>query len=165
MILAEVLTLPKERVISDRNLIGHTQLDFFVVVEKLFSSTTGETIKYLKEDPLKEVLITPLRSTIQISAFGKNANLLIEKLRTILRSTYGQELVNDLKVGLLGVSDVRNISSNFGASYEERASIDIYLSHSNIVETSLTVMPYADLSVDNGKGINKFTVNNPKNKE
>ena len=163
-ILAEVLKLPKERVISDRQLIGHTQLDFFVVVERLFSKKIGNTNKTYNEKELKEVLTTTLNSTVQVSAYGKNANLLIEKLRTIIRSSFFQAKLNRMKVGLINVSDVRNISSEFVANYEERSSIDLILSHENVVIVDIKVMSGAKVTTETKSTTNEQIILNPKYK-
>ena len=83
-----------------------------------------------------------------------------------MRSDKAQVLINDkLNVGLLGVSDVRNISSEFGANYEERSSIDIYLSHDTSVVVGSELIAYANITLNSENEIKQITVNNPKNKE
>ena len=147
-IIAEVLSLPEHLVIEDRLVEGFTKGESgFVVVSKLQSKEVGMAELDFDGDKEQETITTTAETLVQVSAYGNNSLALIEKLRSLLQSTYAQEKLKKIKVGLITLSDVKNLTFSFAAGYEERANLDLLLSHEITIQAQQLVIKHVDVEV------------------
>lgn len=144
------MSLPEHLVIEDRLVEGFTKSESgFVVVSKLQSKEFGITELEFDGDKEQETITTTTETLVQVSAYGNNSLALIEKLRSLLQSTYAQEKLKKIKVGLITLSDVKNLTFSFAAGYEERANLDLLLSHEIIIQTQQLKIKRVDVDVHN----------------
>jgi hypothetical protein len=103
-------------------------------------------------------------TTVSINAFGNNAIALMEKLTVMLQSSAGIQGMKAIKGHILRMSPVRNLSGVIGAGQEERAQIDVVISHEHKVDVDLARIDEVDATAESGDGlaaathIDQFTV-------
>ena len=132
------MNLPKDLVIAGRLPEGWTQgKSAFITIDKVSSKETGITSTYFDDKNEIETMNTSALTTVQINAFGNNSVLMLEKLRSVLRSSYAQEAFASMKAGIVTMSDVKDIAAPFAAGYEERANLDLIISHDIVTQTPL----------------------------
>ncbi|QXF36312.1 hypothetical protein CE143_20240 [Photorhabdus luminescens] len=118
----------------------------FITVNRVTSELMGEEYKF---NARKEVeIITVTRETIiSINAFGKNSYLLIEKLASVLSTSYAQTLFKRLGAGIVRKSQVRNLPTAIAGGKEQRAQIDLTLSHIHRIEAPVNRAEAVNITV------------------
>ncbi|WP_274724544.1 phage neck terminator protein [Xenorhabdus bovienii] len=146
--IATVLISPKKEVLV---LDGDGETDVsdikeFITVNRVTSELIGEEYKF---DADREVeIVTVTRETlISVNAFGKNSYLIIEKLATVLRTSYAQSLLTRIGAGLVRKSQIRNLPTAIAGGKEQRAQIDLTLSHIHRIETPMNQARTVDITV------------------
>ncbi|CDM88175.1 Putative phage protein [Xenorhabdus bovienii] len=145
--IATVLKSRKELPVLDGD--GETDvsdMNHFITVNRVTSELIGEEYKF---DADREVeIITVTRETlISVNAFGKNSYLIIEKLATVLRTSYAQSLLTRIGAGLVRKSQIRNLPTAIAGGKEQRAQIDLTLSHIHRIETPMNQARTVDITV------------------
>ncbi|MGV8004322.1 hypothetical protein QPK14_20215 [Photorhabdus temperata subsp. temperata] len=144
--IATVLKLPESVVLDADGETDVSDMQSFITVNRVTSELMGEEYKF---NAKKEVeIITVTRETlISVNAFGKNAYLLIEKLASVLSTSYAQTLFKRLGAGIVRKSQVRNLPTAIAGGKEQRAQIDLTLSHIHRIETSVNQAKTVDITV------------------
>lgn len=126
--IAAVLQLPDERVIDGNRETDVSALDYFVSVNSVSSDLIGEERRF---DGVTETeIITSTRETlVSVNAFGPGACLLIEKLSSSLSTHYAQQRFKQIPAGIVRKSQIRNLPTAIAGGKEQRAQIDLTLSH------------------------------------
>ncbi|PHM54535.1 hypothetical protein Xekk_02521 [Xenorhabdus sp. KK7.4] len=144
--VAEVLKLPESQVLDGDGETDVSELDWFITVNRVTSDMRGEEYRF---DAKREVeIITVSRETIiSVNAFGKNAYLIIEKFASVLRTSHAQQLLTRLGAGLVRKSQIRNLPTAIAGGKEQRAQIDLTLSHIHRIETPINQAKTVDITV------------------
>ncbi|WP_323857625.1 phage neck terminator protein [Xenorhabdus doucetiae] len=123
-----------------------SDMPYFITVNRVTSELIGEEYKF---NAKKEVeIITVTRETlISVNAFGKNSYLIIEKLASVLSTSYAQSLLTRIGAGLVRKSQVRNLPTAIAGGKEQRAQIDLTLSHIHRIETPVNQARTVDITV------------------
>ncbi|TDB43221.1 hypothetical protein C5468_24190 [Photorhabdus luminescens subsp. mexicana] len=118
----------------------------FITVNRVTSELIGEEYKF---NAKKEVeIITLTRETlISVNAFGKNSYLIIEKLASVLSTSYAQSLLIRIGAGLVRKSQIRNLPTAIAGGKEQRAQIDLTFSHIHRIEAPLYQAKTVDITV------------------
>ncbi|MBD2796060.1 hypothetical protein ID856_05835 [Xenorhabdus sp. 18] len=121
-------------------------MPYFITVNRVTSELIGEEYRF---NAKKEVeIITVTRETlISVNAFGKNSYLIIEKLASVLSTSYAQSLLTRIGAGLVRKSQVRNLPTAIAGGKEQRAQIDLTLSHIHRIETPVNQARTVDITV------------------
>ncbi|MDF7679102.1 hypothetical protein PT300_00090 [Enterobacteriaceae bacterium ESL0689] len=126
--IAAVLQLPEDRVIDGNEETDISALDYFISVSSVTSDLIGEERRF---DGVTEAeIITSTRETlISVNAFGPNACLIIEKLSSSLSTHYAQQQFKQIPAGIVRKPQIRNLPTAIAGGKEQRAQIDLTLSH------------------------------------
>ncbi|MDC9606859.1 LIC_12616 family protein [Xenorhabdus griffiniae] len=144
--IATVLKLPESVVLDADGETDVSDIQSFITVNRVTSELMGEEYKF---NARKEVeIITVTRETlISVNAFGKNAYLIIEKFASVLRTSYAQSLLTSMGAGLVRKSQIRNLPTAIAGGKEQRAQIDLTLSHIHRIETPINQAKTVDITV------------------
>ena len=138
-VIATVLQLPDETVVlnNQQAFVGKVP---FVMLKVLTSQTLGSDYRFdgTKE---QEIITDSVETTVSVNAYGKNANDLLGKLVALLKTSLAMSELRKAKMAVPRVSAVRNLTATVGGGYEERAQMDLTVSH---VYRITTDMPRAD---------------------
>ncbi|MCK3654222.1 hypothetical protein A4G19_12445 [Pasteurellaceae bacterium Macca] len=115
----------------------------FITVDVAFSREIGSSVRRFTGS--EEWIYTALLSTVSLSAYGKNAYFVANKLRTLLQSSAALSFFKAQKAGIVSFSDVRNLTATVGADYEERGQFDMVISHSHVVAVPLDAIAQVDI--------------------
>lgn len=141
--IAKVLTLPNDRV-RDSYVKALNDKAPYITATLLTSTLKGREYKFNQE---KEYITTTREAVVQISAFGRNSVALLDKFNSLLYTSEILKEFKKIKVGLVSVSPIRNLTTNVGGGFEERGSIDLVLSYINRVEVSQNAINTADFEI------------------
>lgn len=133
LLVASLLNIPANRVLKWGVQQDVSALDFFCTVRVNPSAQLGTHREF---DKLAEVqAIQSQKETTAIVGFhGKNSLVMAELFQLSLESEQANRLFDNIKTGLVRTSDVQNLAIPFGGGYEERAEIQLVLSHNFNIE-------------------------------
>lgn len=157
------MSLP-DKSVRDADEAAPTGAISFVTVRKMTTKAVGRVRRDFDGDTETERLLKSVETTFSINAYGNHANTLMEKLTVMLQSSRGIQGMRVLKGHVLRMSDVRNLSGIVGAGQEERAQMDITISHEHKVNVDLHRIDEVDITADTGDGlsatahIDEFTI-------
>lgn len=117
----------------------------YLTLHLLTSTQKGREYKFFEGE--KEVITSTREAVVSVNAYGNNSNFIIEKLNACF---YASEFLKGLKIlglGLVTVSPIRNLSLTVGGGVEERASIDLTLSHITRIEASQNEIKTANFGI------------------
>jgi len=81
----------------------------------------------------KETVRSSYLSFVSINAYGTEAYELMLKLRSVLASSAGIDGMKAIGGGIVDTGDVLDLSAIVGAGYEERARVELQISHTHSV--------------------------------
>ncbi|MDC9598829.1 phage neck terminator protein [Xenorhabdus anantnagensis] len=145
--IATVLKSRKELPVLDGD--GETDIsdmNHFITVNRVTSELIGEEYKF-NADREVEIITVTRETIVSVNAFGKNSYLIIEKLATVLRTSYAQSLLTRIGAGLVRKSQIRNLPTAIAGGKEQRAQIDLTLSHIHRIETPMNQARTVDITV------------------
>ena len=108
-------------------------LDFFCTV-RVNPSAQLATHREFKKLAEVEKIHAQKETTVIVGFHGKNALIMAEFFQSTLISEQANRLFVNIKTGLVRTSDVQNLTIPFGGGYEERAEIQLVLSHNFNIE-------------------------------
>ena len=108
-------------------------LDFFCTV-RVNPSAQLATHREFKKLAEVEKIHAQKETTVIVGFHGKNALIMAEFFQSTLISEQANRLFDNIKTGLVRTSDVQNLTIPFGGGYEERAEIQLVLSHNFNIE-------------------------------
>ena len=117
----------------------------FLTLHLLTSTQKGHEYKFFKGE--KEVITSTREAVVSVNAYGNNANFVIEKLNACFYASEFLKGLKNLGLGLVTVSPIRNLSLTVGGGVEERASIDLTLSHITRIEASQNEIKTANFGI------------------
>jgi hypothetical protein len=135
-----------------------------LTVRKMITQEVGRARRDFDGATETERIRKSAETTVSLNAFGGNANALMEKLSVMLQSTEGIQGMKALRGHVLRMSPVRNLSGFIGAGQEERAQMDIVISHEHKVDVDLSRIDQVDAAAESGDGlaasthIDQFTI-------
>ncbi|PVZ86708.1 hypothetical protein C9426_14930 [Serratia sp. S1B] len=140
------MQLSDERVIDGNVETDVSALDYFVSINSIASDLIGEEIKF---DGINEteVITSTRETTVSVNAFGKNAYQLIEKLSSSLSTHYAQQQFKKLGAGIVRKSSLRNLPTSIAGGKEQRAQLDLTLSHIHRINTPLNRGDSVDITL------------------
>lgn len=162
-LIRAVLSLP-DGTVRNADEAAPTGAVSFVTVRKMTTREIGRARRDFDGAAEIERIRKSVETTISINAYGNNANALLEKLTVMLQSSRGIQGMKALHAGILRMSPVRNLSGVVGAGQEERAQMDITISHEHKVDVDLHRIDEVDITADTGDGlsetahVDKFTI-------
>lgn len=132
-LVAEVMSVPLDNVLEWGVQQDVSALPFFCTVRKNPSSQLSTHKKF---DRVNEVqTIESQKSTVVIVGFhGKNAVTMAEFFELALISEKANHLFDNINAGLVNTSDIQNLTIPLAGGYEERAEIQLTLSHNFIIK-------------------------------
>ena len=152
-VIAKVLQLPDDRVFfayqpakvyaEDED---EEEKEFFVTLNPITSVTLG-TAYHFDGKKEQEVITQTKETTVSVNAYGTNANDLLQKLLGVLKTSLAVQSLNEAGMAIPRTSAIRNLSGVMGAGYEERAQVDLIVSHPYRLTTSLMRADSVEISV------------------
>lgn len=131
-LVRRLLSLPDGSV-RPANQAAPTGGDPFVSVFRSRTDPVGaETLSFDGEHETETIRSSYL-STVSINAYGTNAYDLLLKLRSVLASSAGLAGMKAIGGGIVTMGQVADLSAIVGAGYEERARIELQISHTHTV--------------------------------
>lgn len=116
---------------------GPTGGEPFVTVYRTRTQPLGaETLSFNGDDE-KETIRSSYLSFVSINAFGTEAYELMLKLRSVIASSIGINGMKAIGGGVVDTSEVIDLSAIVGAGYEERARLELQISHMHTVVADL----------------------------
>lgn len=131
--IATLLNIPTMRVLKWGVQQDVSALDFFCTVRINPSAQLG-THKQFNKVAEVETVKAQKETTVIVGFHGKNSMVMAEFFQTALITEQANRLFDNIKTGLVRTSDVQNLTIPFGGGYEERAEIQLVLSHNFIIK-------------------------------
>lgn len=132
-LVAELMGYPMGRVLQFGRQQDVSELKSFITVQFNPSAEMWTHKKYNKQNELLN--IESLKQTVATIGFhGENAVEMGNFFKLCLISEKANSLFDKIKCGLVASSDVQDLTIPFGAGYEERAQIQLTLSHTFIIK-------------------------------
>lgn len=132
-LVADVAGVSNSRVLEWGKQQDVSALDSFITVQVNPSASLSNSFKFDKILE-KQTIQAQKESNAVIGFHGKNAMIMCEFFQVALLSEKANQLFDTIKCGLVRTSDVQNLTIPFGAGYEERAQIQLTLSHNFTIE-------------------------------
>ncbi|WP_445496678.1 phage neck terminator protein [Photorhabdus sp. SF281] len=144
--IATALKLPESHVLDADGETDVSDMQSFITVNRVTSESMGEEYKFNAKKEIE--IITVTRETlISVNAFGNNAYLIIEKLASVLSTSYAQTLFKRIGAGIVRKSQVRNLPTAIAGGKEQRAQIDLTLSHIHRIEAPVNRAEAVDITI------------------
>lgn len=151
-----VLSLP-DGAVRDADQAAPTGAVSFVTVRKMTTQEVGRARRDFDGALEIERLTKSVETTASINAYGTHANALMEKLSLVLQSSAGIQGMKAIKGAIVRMSPVRNLSGASGAGQEERAQMEVVISHEHKVDLSLRRIEQAQTTTSTGDGLTSTT--------
>lgn len=153
-LVRRLLSLPDGSV-RPSNQGGPTGREPFVTVFRSSTAPLGaETLQFDGVDE-RESIHSSYLSTISINAFGTEAYELMLKLRSVLASSAGLAGMKAINGGIVTVGQVLDLSAIVGAGYEERARVELQISHTHTVVADQPRIDAARIDVHTDTGLSR----------
>lgn len=132
-LVADLLELPINRVLQWGLQQDVSSFNFFCTVRVNPSAQLATRLKF---DKIAEVqtIESQKETTVIVGFHGENSLIMAEFFQLALISEKANQLFASIKTGLVRTSDVQNLTIPFGGGYEERAEIQLTLSHDFNIE-------------------------------
>lgn len=155
-LIRAVLSLP-DGTVRDADQAAPTGAVPFLTVRKMTTNEVGRARRDFDGETETERVRKSVETNVSINAYGNNANALMEKLSVMFQSTAGIQGMKALKGHVLRMSPVRNLSGVIGAGQEERAQMDVVISHEHKVDVGLNQIKQVDATAATGDGLSATT--------
>lgn len=132
-LISELLDFPLDRVLQYGLQQDVSKLSSFITVQKTPSSELSTHKRFRKLDEYQNIE-SQKETTLIVSFHGKNSVFMAEYFQCALISEKANALFDRIKAGLVRSSDIRDLTIPIGGGYEERAQIELLLSHNFIIE-------------------------------
>lgn len=133
LLVAALVGVPNNRVLKWGVQQDISALDFFCTV-RVNPSAQLATHREFNKAAERESIKAQKETTVIVGFHGKNALVMAEFFQAALISEQANRLFDNIKTGLVRTSDVQNLTIPFGGGYEERAEIQLVLSHNFNIE-------------------------------
>lgn len=133
LLVAALVGVPNNRVLKWGVQQDVSALDFFCTVRINPSAQLG-THKQFNKVAEVETVKAQKETTVIVGFHGTNSLVMAEFFQAALITEKANHLFDNIKTGLVRTSDVQNLTIPFGGGYEERAEIQLVLSHNFIIE-------------------------------
>lgn len=148
--IATVLSLPEKLVFDADGEQDISGIPSFITVGVVTSQPIGSEYKFIADDE-KEVITQSRVTTVSINAYGQNAYLIIEKLSSSLRTSFAQQRLKSAGATVLSASAIRNLPTAIAGGKEQRAQMDLTISHIHRIETQMNRAETVDISLHEEK--------------
>jgi hypothetical protein len=105
----------------------------FVTVYRTRTEPLGTETRSFDGESESETVRSSYRSFVSINAYGTEAYELMLKLRSVLATSAGLDGMKAIGGGIVDTGDVLDLSAIVGAGYEERARVELQISHTHTV--------------------------------
>lgn len=133
VMIATLLNMPTMRVLKWGVQQDVSALDFFCTV-RVNPSAQLATHREFNKVAERESIKAQKETTVIVGFHGKNSLTMAEFFQAALISEQANRLFDNIKTGLVRTSDVQNLTIPFSGGYEERAEIQLVLSHNFNIE-------------------------------
>lgn len=134
-VIVKVLQLPDKRV-----LFSHQQVEVgakaFVTLGIVTSTPIGAGYRF-DGDEEQEYITVSKETVVSVNAYGNNAFDLTQKLEGALRSSVAMHDLRKQGMAIARVSPIRNLPAALGGGYEQRAQMDLTVSHIYRLKTAM----------------------------
>lgn len=134
--MAEVLSLPNDRVIDANNEVDVSKMSFFITVLVMAQDDLGSEIIYNGDEEV-EKLSNLSELTLSLNAYGANSYDAINKLVMSMRLNFVYSRLKRLGIGYLRSSQIRSLPVTISGGKEQRAQVDLVFSISNKLNADL----------------------------
>jgi len=142
--IATVLELPSDLVLDANLSPDVSALKSFITVGIVSSQQVGNEYKFNGGNE-KEIITASRLTTVSVNAYGVNAYLLIEKLASLFRTSKAKQMFKRNRLTILKTSAIRNLPTAIAGGFEQRAQIDLTISHIHRIETLINRIDSVDL--------------------
>ncbi|MBR8464282.1 hypothetical protein KDD93_06870 [Campylobacter sp. faydin G-24] len=119
--IARALKLPDERVRGEyKNELNDEHP--YITLSVLSSTQRGRERKFKDEE---EFITSSREAVISINAFGRNAMAVLESLNAIFYTNEALDELKRIKMSLINVGSIKNLTLAIGAGAQERGAFDI----------------------------------------
>lgn len=105
----------------------------FVSVFRTRTEPLGAETRAFDGELEKETVKSSYLSYVSVNAYGTNAYDLMLKMRSTLASSGGIDGMKAIHGGIVEMGEVTDLSAIAGAGYEERARVELQISHTHTV--------------------------------
>lgn len=123
--IARALNLPNDRVRGSFAKELNDKVSFLVVS---LLTTTQKGREYKFRDETERITLTK-EATVSINAYGRGSLAALEQLNAIFYTSWALNELKKIKMGLVAVSSIRNLSLIVSGGVEERGQIDVTISY------------------------------------
>jgi len=123
--IARALNLPDDRVRSSFAKELNDKASFLVVS---LLTTTQKGREYKFRDETERITLTR-EAAVSINAYGRGSLAALEQLNAIFYTSWALNELKKIKMGLVAVSSIRNLSLIVSGGVEERGQIDVTISY------------------------------------
>lgn len=123
--IARALNLPDDRVRGSFAKELNDKVSFLVVT---LLTTTQKGREYKFMDETERITLTR-EAAVSINAYGRGSLAALEQLNAIFYTSWALNELKKIKMGLVAVSSIRNLSLIVSGGVEERGQIDVTISY------------------------------------
>lgn len=134
--MAEVLSLPNDRVLDANEETDVSKMSFFMTVLAMAQTDIGSEITYNGSDEV-EILSNLSELALSINAYGQNSFEAINKLVMSMRLDFAYSRFKRLGIGYLRSSSIRSIPTAISGGKEQRAQVDLMFSINNVLKADV----------------------------
>lgn len=155
-LIRALLSLP-DGAVRPADQAAPTGVQPFLTVRELTSVEVAAARRDFDAGHERETIRQSMETLVSVNAYGTAAGALMRKLRAMLRSTEGITGMKAMGGALLRVSPARNLSAAVGAGQEERAQMDLTISHTHLVSVEQRRIESATVRAETGAGLQQAT--------
>ncbi|MCF2964506.1 hypothetical protein LXP63_14575 [Yersinia pestis subsp. pestis] len=148
--IAEVLSLPSELVLDADEMPDVSALKAFITIGRVTSEPLGSEYRFDGMTEREAVTVSRL-TVLSVNAYGRNAYPIIEKLASALALSAAQSSLKHAGAAVLKLSPIRNLPTAIAGGFEQRAQIDITLSHIHRVEAQVNRAETVEITLQEDK--------------
>ena len=128
--MAEVLSLPSDRVIDGNEEVDVSKMSHFITVLPIIQDDLGTEIIFDGKAEVEKINNLS-EMTVSVNAYGRGANEILNKLVMSMRSDFVYRSLRGIGVGYLKASQIRNLPTAISGGKEQRSQVDLIFSINN----------------------------------
>jgi hypothetical protein len=153
-LVRRLLSLP-DGTVRPANQPAPTGREPFVTVQRIRTDPLGSETLTFDGEAEKETIHSSYLSTVSVNAFGTDAYELLLKLRSVFASSAGIDGMKAAGGGIVTTGEVIDLTGIVGAGYEERARIELQISHTHTVVTDQLRIDEARVEAHTDTGLSR----------
>lgn len=143
-LIADLMGISRSLVFRSNSQVNTTNIQLYATLQQVTSTPQGSRVY---QDDINEIEYAKVTSNVlySIQIVGKSALLWANRLQPTFRLSVAINRLKSLRIGILQITSVNDLSGAYDSGYEERAQFNLLVSQDTIVREKLNNILTAEI--------------------